>query len=93
MPTPPTALTSPPYRPPTILIFISRKIIIISFNLLLQQSVSPAAWTCLRNNGFSFGVVRAYEAVGLPDPRAAATGAPALLVPHLVVSFFFYWFF
>ena len=39
--------------------------------------MTPAGWTCLRNNGFSFGIVRAYQSFGQPDSRAAATVANA----------------
>ena len=41
------------------------------------QSVSTAGWSCLHQQGFSFGIVRAYQSFGQPDSRAAATVANA----------------
>jgi len=39
----------------------------------VSQAVSQSAWTCLKNNGNQFGIVRIYRSFGSADPNAATT--------------------
>ncbi len=32
-----------------------------------------STWTCLKNNGVKFGIVRIYQSTGRPDPNAVKT--------------------
>ncbi|EDQ85402.1 uncharacterized protein MONBRDRAFT_21722 [Monosiga brevicollis MX1] len=39
----------------------------------VSQITLPAAWSCLKDNGYTFGIVRCYESVGQPDSNCPHT--------------------
>eukprot|EP01120_Amphizonella_sp_Union-15-10_P009698 TRINITY_DN3737_c1_g1_i1.p1 TRINITY_DN3737_c1_g1~~TRINITY_DN3737_c1_g1_i1.p1 ORF type:complete len:229 (+),score=39.59 TRINITY_DN3737_c1_g1_i1:31-687(+) len=43
----------------------------------ISQPAGTEAWRCLKNSGYTFGVVRCYESVGRIDPNAVGSVASA----------------
>lgn len=44
-----------------------------TYGVDVSQPTMPDAWKCLKSNGYTFGVIRAYESVGRPDSNAPHT--------------------
>jgi len=43
----------------------------------VSSSVSQSDWSCLKQNGYTYAIVRAWRSTGSPDPAAPATVAAA----------------
>jgi len=72
------------------LFFINIQTSQATYGVDVSSPVSSSTFTCMRNAGYSFAIVRAYQSTGSPDPNVVATvrNAHAAGVPYVDVYMF-----
>jgi len=56
-----------------VLLSLAVSVSVATLGVDVSSPVGPSAWTCLKNNGYVFGIIRCYESGGSVDPNCPHT--------------------